>query len=80
MTNSLRDEHTSTPTGTHDGTGAGDHDDPYRFGRRPNLNAPFPFTTRQYVRLVVLRGRVQERQLAGDGADFPPINAEVLQS
>jgi hypothetical protein len=45
--------------GSHDGAGAGDHDLLYRFGRRPRASAPFPFTTRQYVRLLVLRSRLQ---------------------
>ena len=43
-----------------DGVGAGDHDLPYRFGRRPRASAPYPFSTRQYARLLVLRGRVRE--------------------
>jgi hypothetical protein len=59
-------EPTIDPLGTRDGTGAGDHDTPYVFGRRPRAIAPFPFTTREYARLVVLRGRVQDRLAAGD--------------
>jgi hypothetical protein len=47
--------------GTLDGSGAGDHDEPYQFGRRPNARAPFPFTERQYARLLVFRSRLQER-------------------
>jgi hypothetical protein len=47
--------------GSLDGSGAGDHDEPYRFGRRPNARAPFPFTERQYARLLVFRSRHQER-------------------
>ena len=46
--------------GTRDGVGAGDHDQPYRFGCKPCSAAPYPFSTRQYVRLLVLRGRVQD--------------------
>jgi hypothetical protein len=46
-------------TGTLDGAGAGDHDQPYRFGRLPRASAPFPFSTRQYAHLLVLRSRVQ---------------------
>ena len=34
------------------------HDQPYRFGRRPSVRAPFPFTERQFARLLILRGRV----------------------
>jgi hypothetical protein len=46
--------------GTRDGLGAGDHDQPYHFGRKPRSAIPYPFSTRQYVRLLVLRGRVQD--------------------
>jgi hypothetical protein len=54
--------HEPTPirTGTLDGSGAGDHDEPYQFGRRPNARAPFPFTERQYARLLVFRSRHDE--------------------
>ena len=53
--------------GTLDGLGAGDHDEPYRFGRLPRSGVPYPFNTRQYVRLLVLRGRVQDGDLGDDG-------------
>ena len=53
--------------GSRDGSGAGDHDLPYQFGRRPHAEAPFPFTERQYCKLLVLRGRVAE---AGDTQDI----------
>jgi hypothetical protein len=45
--------------GTFDGEGAADHDLPYRFGRTPRSSATFPFSTRQYLHLLVLRSRVQ---------------------
>ncbi len=55
---------TATPAttiiGSRDGLGAADHDVPYRFGRRPRASAPYPFSTRQYARLLVLRGRVRD--------------------
>jgi len=35
------------------------YDEPYRFGRRPTTRAPFPFTERQFARLLILRSRVQ---------------------
>jgi hypothetical protein len=48
-------------TGTRDGSGAGDHDQPYRFGWRPRSAAPFPFSEREYARLLVLRSRHQDK-------------------
>jgi len=44
--------------GSHDGGGAGDHDRPFTFGRRPRESTPFPFSTREYARLLVLRSRI----------------------
>ena len=52
-----------TGAGSKDGNGAGDNDQPYVFGRRPRAVAPWPFTERQYARLLVTRGRFME--LAG---------------
>ena len=52
--------------GTRDGFGAGDHDQPYRFGRRPRSAATYPFSTLQYVRLLVLRGRIQDGAISPD--------------
>lgn len=49
----------STSAATVD-TAGNDHDQPYTFGRKPTVLAPFPFTTRQLGRLLVLRGRVQD--------------------
>lgn len=49
-----------------DGTGAGDHDQPYRFGWKPCANVSYPFNTRQYARLLVLRSRVQAGQFGAD--------------
>jgi hypothetical protein len=46
--------------GSLDGDGAADHDQPYRFGFRPRASAPYPFNTRQYARLLVLRGRIRD--------------------
>lgn len=44
------------------------HDEPYRFGRRPTVQAPFPFTDRQFARLLIARSRVQ----AGSSVDDQP--------
>ena len=57
----------SITSGSRDGVGAGDHDTPYRFGRRPSASAPFPFTTREFARLLVLRGRLRDERRAAHG-------------
>jgi hypothetical protein len=49
---------TATVDGTLDGEGAGDQNLTYRFGRKPSVAAPFPFSTREYVRLLIVRSRV----------------------
>ncbi len=54
------------PKGSLDGTGSGDHDQAYRFGRKPRAAAPYPFSTRQFMRLLVLRGRIQDGLTGGD--------------
>jgi hypothetical protein len=37
-----------------------DYDEPYAFGqRRPTVDQPCPFTLREYVRLQLLRTRIQ---------------------
>ena len=50
--------------GTLDGLGSADHDRPYVFGRRPTSAVPFPFSTRQYLRLLLMRSRYAEWSLA----------------
>lgn len=45
----------------HDRTST-DHDEPYTFGRVPNARAPWPFTERQYARLLILRGKVRAQR------------------
>jgi hypothetical protein len=52
--------------GSHDGDGTADHDQPYRFGWRPRASVPYPFNTRQYARLLVLRSRLSERLVGHD--------------
>lgn len=42
-----------------DSIGAADHDTAYTFGRLPRALAPFPFSMRQYARLLVMRGQVR---------------------
>jgi hypothetical protein len=55
---SLQTTRTAQDAGSHDGSGAGDHDRPYTFGCRPRESTPYPFSTRQYARLLVLRSRI----------------------
>ena len=50
----------SSPYGTHDGAGAGDHDQPFAGFRS------YQFSTRQFVRLLQLRGELLEARL-GNG-------------
>lgn len=51
---------------TLDGSGAADHDVPFKFGWRPRAAATYPFSTRQYARLLVLRSRVQAGLIGAD--------------
>jgi len=51
-----------TGAGSKDGSGAGDNDQPYTFGRRPRAIAPWPFTERQYARLLMVRGRFMDQK------------------
>ena len=62
----LEDErqHQAGPLGSLDGDGKGDHDQHYHFGWRPRVSVPYPFSTRQYARLLIYRSRLNER-LAG---------------
>jgi hypothetical protein len=45
---------------------AASYDESYRFGRRPTVGAPFPFTEREFARLLVTRSRVQSDPSADD--------------
>lgn len=49
--------------------GTGDDDQPYRFGRRPTVRSPFPFTEREFARLLIARSRVQAAPSADDFMD-----------
>ncbi len=57
-----------------DGLGAGDHDVLYVFGRLPRATAPFPFSTREFARLLILRGRLRTHPV--DRLDAPPACAK----
>ena len=50
--------------GSKDGSTAADNDEPYRYGLRPTAKAPFPFTERQFVRLLIMRSRVSDQAAA----------------
>jgi hypothetical protein len=43
----------------HDIVAAASYDEEYRFGRKPNTRAPFPFTEREFARLLIVRSRIQ---------------------
>jgi hypothetical protein len=53
--------------GSHDGIGAADRDQPYRFGSRPSARWTCPFTAEQFCRLLLLRGRALDGACAADG-------------
>jgi hypothetical protein len=57
---SIQPETHNSPISPFDAPGVGDHDEPYCFGRRPNARAPYPFTERQFARLLILRGRLRD--------------------
>ena len=54
----------STPA--NDASESTDYDEPYKFGRMPRAVAPCPFSTREFARLLVLRGRIKAGQFAAD--------------
>lgn len=62
------------PGGPNDGPGA-DHDEEYKFGRRPRLIQTYPFSTQQYGRLLRLRGLIRDQNgQDGDTAADPKPN------
>ena len=64
--------------GTRDDVGAGDHDQPFRFGWRPRTSATYPFNTRQYARLLLLRSRVDAGLLGQDDlAGGPAVGFQI---
>src|SRR6476619_259539 len=51
----------------------GDYDEPYAFGQsRPTVDRPSPFLLREYVRLQLLRTRIQAKPSALDAAARRP--------
>ena len=75
-----QDESFPVYIGSLDGSGAGDHDEAYRFGRRPSTGVPFPFTERQYARLLVFRSRVFERLERGESARLTALDGGLLKT
>ena len=57
-----------TGAGSKDGSSASDHDQPYVFGRRPRAIAPWPFTERQFARLLIARGKYRMAPSIDDAA------------
>jgi hypothetical protein len=49
-----------------DGASAADHDVPHVLSRTPRAPTLFPFSTRQFVRLLILRGRMRNELNSGD--------------
>jgi hypothetical protein len=73
--------HVAAGMGSKDGLGSGDHDQAYMFGRRPRAIAPFPFTPRQFGRLLALRGRIADGLIGSDDLDAAEDSlAEALQA
>jgi hypothetical protein len=57
---------------------ADDYDEPYAFGQlRPTVDRPSPFSLREYVRLQLLRTRIQARPSRLDRA-APRAQAQSL--
>jgi hypothetical protein len=67
--------------GTLDGNGASDRDQPYPLaGWRARVAAPYPFSTRQFARLLILRSRVDGGLFGSDdlSAVSRPAEADLL--
>jgi hypothetical protein len=64
---SPHDGQTQSTAGSLDGARAGDHDVAYCFGWRPHALTPYPFSTRQYARLLLLRSLTEARRIESDG-------------
>ncbi len=61
-------EQDGTPStdGSKDGTGAGDHDQPYQFGHEATAGRPYPFSGMEFARLLIVRGGVRAAKQQGD--------------
>ena len=68
-----RSQVSDSGSGSKDGSGAADNDQPYQFGRRPRAIAPWPFTERQFAHLLMLRGRLADQPDPADRVEAHPI-------
>jgi len=57
-----------TPTTSGSDSRSVDYDETYTFGRRPNVQAPWPFTERQFARLLIARGKYRMAPSIDDAA------------
>jgi hypothetical protein len=66
------------PTSTTSGSESAsvDYDESYTFGRRPNVQAPWPFTERQFARLLIARGKYRMSPSIDDTADSEDESAQ----
>ena len=62
----LRSAASSAPQYPERERGGGDHDQPYTY-RRPTTLNPFPFTLREYARLLILQSRLGDHRLSQRG-------------
>ena len=58
--------------------GEADCDVPYRFGYRPTARWPYAFTDRQFCRLLILRGPIQDGEFADDLGRSPSAAAPAV--
>ena len=68
----------TNPTSTTSGSerSSVDYDEAYTFGRRPNVQAPWPFTERQFARLLIARGKYRMALSIDDTADSTDDSAQ----
>ena len=61
-------EPTPSSNESKDGTGAADHDQPYRFGHKLTTARPYPFSRAEFAHLLIVRGRVRAAKERVDDA------------
>jgi hypothetical protein len=56
----MADQESKPPTsGSKDGTGGADHDQPYQFGHKSTVAWTHPFSDVEFARLLIVRGRLR---------------------